>query len=249
MMIKSAAQIEKVRRACRVVAEVLQQLREHARPGATTAELDVLAEAYIRAQGCLPAFKGYQGYPKTLCTSVNDQIVHGIPSGYVLKNGDLLSVDVGAVYDGFYGDGAVTLLMGEVSEKHRLLAEVTEGSLYKGIAQARAGNRLSDISHAVQSHVERFGFAVVRDFVGHGIGAQLHEEPQLPNFGPPGQGPLLKAGMLLALEPMVNEYTPHVRILSDRWTAVTVDGGYSAHFEHTILVTDDGPEILTRLGE
>ncbi len=248
-MIKSAAQIEKVRRACRVVAEVLQQLREHARPGATTAELDVLAEAYIRAQGCLPAFKGYQGYPKTLCTSVNDQIVHGIPSGYVLKNGDLLSVDVGAVYDGFYGDGAVTLLMGEVSEKHRLLAEVTEGSLYKGIAQARAGNRLSDISHAVQSHVERFGFAVVRDFVGHGIGAQLHEEPQLPNFGPPGQGPLLKAGMLLALEPMVNEYTPHVRILSDRWTAVTVDGGYSAHFEHTILVTDDGPEILTRLGE
>jgi len=248
-MIKSAAQIEKVRRACRVVAEVLQQLREHARPGATTAELDVLAEAYIRAQGCLPAFKGYQGYPKTLCTSVNDQIVHGIPSGYVLKNGDLLSVDVGAVYDGFYGDGAVTLLMGEVSEKHRLLAEVTEGSLYKGIAQARAGNRLSDISHAVQSHVERFGFAVVRDFVGHGIGAQLHEEPQLPNFGPPGQGPLLKTGMLLALEPMVNEYTPHVRILSDRWTAVTVDGGYSAHFEHTILVTDDGPEILTRLGE
>ncbi|HQP72931.1 MAG TPA: type I methionyl aminopeptidase [Acidobacteriota bacterium] len=249
MMIKSAAQIEKVRRACRVVAEVLQQLREHARPGATTAELDVLAEAYIRAQGCLPAFKGYQGYPKTLCTSVNDQIVHGIPSGYVLKNGDLLSVDVGAVYDGFYGDGAVTLLMGEVSEKHRLLAEVTEGSLYKGIAQAHAGNRLSDISHAVQSHVERFGFAVVRDFVGHGIGAQLHEEPQLPNFGPPGQGPLLKTGMLLALEPMVNEYTPHVRILSDRWTAVTVDGGYSAHFEHTILVTDDGPEILTRLGE
>lgn len=248
-MIKSAAQIEKVRRACRVVAEVLQQLREHARPGATTAELDVLAETYIRAQGCLPAFKGYQGYPKTLCTSVNDQIVHGIPSGYVLKNGDLLSVDVGAVYDGFYGDGAVTLLMGEVSEKHRLLAEVTEGSLYKGIAQARAGNRLSDISHAVQSHVERFGFAVVRDFVGHGIGAQLHEEPQLPNFGPPGQGPLLKAGMMLALEPMVNEYTPHVRILSDRWTAVTVDGGYSAHFEHTILVTDDGPEILTRLGE
>lgn len=248
-MIKSAAQIEKVRRACRVVAEVLQQLREHARPGVTTGELDVLAEAYIRAQGCLPAFKGYQGYPKTLCTSVNDQIVHGIPSGYVLKNGDLLSVDVGAVYDGFYGDGAVTLLMGEVSEKHRLLAEVTEGSLYKGIAQARAGNRLSDISHAVQSHVERFGFAVVRDFVGHGIGAQLHEEPQLPNFGPPGQGPLLKAGMLLALEPMVNEYTPHVRILSDRWTAVTVDGGYSAHFEHTILVTDDGPEILTRLGE
>lgn len=249
MMIKSAAQIEKVRRACRVVAEVLQQLREHARPGVTTGELDVLAEAYIRAQGCLPAFKGYQGYPKTLCTSVNDQIVHGIPSGYVLKNGDLLSVDVGAVYDGFYGDGAVTLLMGEVSEKHRLLAEVTEGSLYKGIAQARAGNRLSDISHAVQSHVERFGFAVVRDFVGHGIGAQLHEEPQLPNFGPPGQGPLLKTGMLLALEPMVNEYTPHVRILSDRWTAVTVDGGYSAHFEHTILVTDDGPEILTRLGE
>lgn len=249
MMIKSAAQIEKVRRACRVVAEVLQQLREHARPGVTTGELDVLAEAYIRAQGCLPAFKGYQGYPKTLCTSVNDQIVHGIPSGYVLKNGDLLSVDVGAVYDGFYGDGAVTLLMGEVSEKHRLLAEVTEGSLYKGIAQARAGNRLSDISHAVQSHVERFGFAVVRDFVGHGIGAQLHEEPQLPNFGPPGQGPLLKTGMLLALEPMVNEYTPHVRILSDRWTAVTVDGGYSAHFEHTVAVTADGPEILTRLSE
>jgi methionyl aminopeptidase len=249
MMIKSPHQIDRVRRASRVVAEVLQQVRELAAPGMTTGELDAVAEAYIRQQGCLPAFKGYQGYPKTLCTSVNDQIVHGIPSGYALKSGDLLSVDVGAVYDGFYGDGAVTLLMGDVSEKHRLLAEVTEGSLYKGIAQARAGNRLSDISHAVQSHVERFGFAVVRDFVGHGIGAQLHEEPQLPNFGEPGQGPLLKAGMILALEPMVNEFTPHVRILSDRWTAVTVDGGYSAHFEHTILITEDGPEILTRLGD
>ena len=249
MMIKSVAQIEKVRRACRVVAEVLQQLREQARPGVTTGELDDLAEAYIRKQGCLPAFKGYQGYPKTLCTSVNDQIVHGIPSGYVLKSGDLLSVDVGAVYEGFYGDGATTLLMGEVSDTHRLLAEVTEQSLYKGIAEARPGNRLSDISHAVQSHVEKFGYAVVRDFVGHGIGSQLHEEPQVPNFGPPGQGPVLKAGMLLALEPMVNEFTPHVRVLSDRWTAVTVDGGYSAHFEHTIRITDDGPEILTRMGE
>jgi methionyl aminopeptidase len=249
METKTPHEIELMRVASRVVAETLQLMREEARAGVSTRELDRLAEQYILKAGCLPAFKGYQGFPKTLCTSVNDQIVHGIPSDYVLQDGDLLSVDVGTIYQGYYGDGAVTVLVGTVKEGHRRLAEVTEQALYKGIAQARTGNRIGDISHAVQTHVEKFGFAVVRDFVGHGIGKRMHEDIQIPNYGPPNQGVTLKTGMVLAIEPMVNEFTPHVRILPDRWTAVTVDGGFSAHFEHTVAVTADGPDILTRLSE
>jgi methionyl aminopeptidase len=249
MEIKTPQEIELMRVASRVVAETLQLLREEAREGVTTEELDRAAERYIRKAGCLPAFKGYQGFPKTLCTSVNDQIVHGIPSDYELRGGDLLSVDVGTIYQGYYGDGAVTILIGAVSERHRRLAEVTEQSLYKGISQARPGNRIGDISHAVQAFVEQAGFAVVRDFVGHSIGSRMHEELQIPNYGPPNQGATLKRGMVLAIEPMVNEFTPHVRVLPDRWTAVTVDGGYSAHYEHTVAVTADGPDILTRLSE
>jgi methionyl aminopeptidase len=249
MEIKTPQEIELMRVASRVVAETLQLLREEARAGVTTGELDRAAERYIRKAGCLPAFKGYQGFPSTLCTSVNDQVVHGIPSDYALRDGDILSVDVGSIYQGYYGDGAVTILIGAVSERHRRLAEVTEQALYKGIAQARPGNRIGDISHAVQVFVEQAGFAVVRDFVGHSIGSRMHEELQIPNYGPPNQGAVLKRGMVLAIEPMVNEFTPHVRILPDRWTAVTVDGGYSAHFEHTVAVTTDGPDILTRLSE
>jgi methionyl aminopeptidase len=249
MEIKTPQEVELMRVASRVVAETLQLIRQEARAGVTTDELDRAAERYIRKAGCLPAFKGYQGFPRTLCTSVNDQVVHGIPSEYTLRDGDLLSVDVGTIYQGYYGDGAVTILIGAVSERHRRLAEVTEQSLYQGIAQARPGNRIGDISHAVQVFVEKAGFAVVRDFVGHSIGSRMHEELQIPNYGPPNQGAVLKRGMVLAIEPMVNEFTPHVRVLADRWTAVTVDGGYSAHFEHTVAVTLDGPEILTRLSE
>lgn len=247
MVIKSQREIELIRSAGRVVAECLQMLRELAHPGVTTRELDEAAERYILKAGCQPAFKGYQGFPATLCTSVNEQVVHGFPSGYQLKSGDLLSLDVGAIYKGYYGDGATTVLIGDVSERHRLLARITEEALYIGIAQTRAGNRLGDVSHAIQAHVEKHGFAVVRDFVGHGVGAQMHEDPQVPNYGPAGQGLLLKEGLVLAIEPMVNEFTPRVRILKDKWTAVTADGGYSAHFEHTIAITRSGPEILTRL--
>lgn len=249
MLTKAPHEIERIRKACRIVAEVLQLMRQEARPGVTTARLDEQAERYIRDSGGRPAFKGYQGFPRTLCTSVNDRIVHGIPNETVLKDGDLLSVDVGVIWDGYYGDAAVTLLLGDVSGAHRRLAEVAEQSLYRGIAQALPGKRIGDIGHAVQSHVETNGFAVVRDFVGHGVGRELHEEPQLPNFGKPGEGMALRAGMVLAIEPMVNEFSPQVRTLSDHWTAVTVDGGYSAHFEHTVLVGAEGPEILTRMGD
>ena len=249
MVIKTPREIDLIRTASQVVAETLQMLRMHVTEGVTTRELDVLAENYVRKAGCLPAFKGYQGYPATLCTSVNDQIVHGIPSDYVLKNGDLLSIDMGAIYKGYYGDSATTVLVGEVSDKHRLLTQVTEAALYKGIEMATAGNRLGDISHAIQIHAEHFGFSVVREFVGHGIGSHLHEDPQVPNYGPAGQGPLLPEGLVLAIEPMVNEFSPGVRTLADRWTAVTVDGGFSAHFEHTVLITGNGPEILTRIAD
>lgn len=249
MIVRNAREMESVRAACRVTAETLQLVREHTREGVTTRELDRIAEEYITRQRCLPAFKGYRGYPATLCTSVNEQIVHGIPSDYELRSGDILSVDVGAVYKGYYGDAAVTILIGKVAPRHALLAQAAEEALYKGLAQARTGNRVGDISHAVESHVERFGFTVVREFVGHGLGTQLHEAPQVPNYGAPATGARLKEGMLLAIEPMVNEYTPHVRYLPDKWTATTIDGGFSAHFEHTVIVTANGPEIMTRLGE
>lgn len=249
MVIKSAQEIELMRVAGRVVAETLQLLREKAVEGITTRELDRIAEEYILKAGCTPAFKGYEGFPATLCTSVNEEIVHGIPSDYVLKSGDLLSVDMGAIYKGYYGDAAVTLAIGEVKEKHLALMQVTEESLYQGIAEAKPGNRLGAVSQAIQRHVESRGFAIVRDFVGHGIGSRLHEEPHVPNYGNQKHGPILKEGLVLAIEPMVNEFTYHVRTLRDRWTATTVDGGYSAHFEHTVAITAGGPEILTTLAQ
>lgn len=236
-------------RASKVVAETLQVLKREVRPGVTTEDLDRIAEDHIRARGGIPAFKGYRSYPKTLCASINDQVVHGIPSARrVLKEGDIIGLDLGAIVEGFYGDAAMTVPVGAVSPKVAELLRVTEEALYKGIEQARVGNRLSDISHAVQRHAEGAGFSVVTDFVGHGIGRQLHEEPQVPNYGKPGQGPRLQVGMVLAIEPMVNMGQSGVRILDDQWTAVTKDGSLSAHFEHTIAIQAEGPaRILTKL--
>ncbi len=237
-------------RASRLVAETLVLLRREIRPGITTNELDRLAEEYIRSHGGIPAFKGYREYPKTLCVSVNDQVVHGIPSKRALKEGDIVGLDLGAIVDGFYGDSAVTVPIGQISPRVAELLRVTEESLYAGIAKAVVGNRLSDISHAIQQRVEAAGFSVVTDFVGHGIGRQLHEEPQVPNYGRPGQGPRLQEGMVLALEPMVNMGRSEVRVLADRWTAVTADGSLSAHFEHTIAIQADGPpRILSQVPE
>jgi methionyl aminopeptidase len=219
-------------------------LKSAIKPGITTDELDQLAELEIRARGALPAFKGYRNYPKTLCASVNEQVVHGIPSKRVLKEGDIIGLDLGAIVGGFYGDSAVTVAVGRIDEKTAALVRITEESLALAIEQARVGNRLSDISHAVQRHVEAAGYSVVTEFVGHGIGRQLHEEPQVPNYGKPGQGPRLQAGMVLAIEPMVNMGGPAVRVLDDRWTAVTVDGSLSAHFEHTIAIQPSGPAVV-----
>lgn len=237
-------------RASRVVAETLAMLRREVRPGITTDELDRLAEQFIRSHGGTPAFKGYRNYPKTLCASINDQVVHGIPSKRALKEGDIIGLDLGAIVEGFYGDSAVTVAVGKVSPRIAELLKVTEASLFAGIAQAVVGNRLSDISHAVQQHAEAAGFSVVTDFVGHGIGRQLHEEPQVPNYGKPGQGPRLQEGMVLAIEPMINMGKSGVRVLDDRWTAVTTDGSLSAHFEHTIAIQASGPpRILTQVPE
>jgi methionyl aminopeptidase len=242
---KSEAEIARMRGANRLVADLLAELRSAVAPGVTTAELDTLAEARIREAGGIPAFKGYRGYPATICASVNDQVIHGIPSQRTLAAGDVLSLDVGALLDGFYGDAAITVPVGEISEQAASLLAVTEESLYRAIAQARVGNRVSDIGHAVQQYVEANGFSVVREFVGHGIGQSMHEEPQIPNFGEPGRGPRLSEGMTLAIEPMVNEGQPAVRVLADGWTAVTRDGSLSAHFEHTVAVTRSGPVVLT----
>ena len=235
-----------MRAANALVAEVLAELRGMVRPGLTTADLDAFAEERIRDRGGDPAFKGYHGYPATICASINEEVVHGIPSRRELVEGDIVSVDLGVRLDGFYGDAAVTLPVGRVSERAADLLRVTEEALHRGIGRARPGGRVSDISHAVQTHVEQHGFSVVREFVGHGIGASLHEEPQVPNYGTPGRGPRLAEGMVLAIEPMVNLGKPAVRVLNDGWTAVTRDGMLSAHFEHTVAVTDNGPEILTR---
>jgi len=235
-------------RASKLVAETLQTLRREVRPGVTTDALDRLAEEFILARGGKPAFKGYRSYPKTLCVSINDQVVHGIPSKRTLQEGDIVGLDLGAIVDGFYGDAAMTLPVGEIPPRVAELLKVTEEALYAGIEAAIVGNRLSDISHAVQMHAEKAGFSVVTDFVGHGIGRQLHEEPQVPNYGPPGQGPRLQVGMVLAIEPMVNMGRSPVRVLEDHWTAVTVDGSLSAHFEHTIAIQPSGPpKILTKL--
>lgn len=247
IVLKSRAELLLMRDAGRIVAEVLQLLRERIKPGVTTRELDELAEAECKRRRVRPAFKGYGGFPFTICSSPNDKVVHGFADSQPLCEGDILSIDFGVVKSGFYGDAAITVAVGSIdAEKERLL-DVTERSLALGIAEATPGKRLSDISHAVQACVERDGFSVVREFVGHGIGRQLHELPQIPNFGAPGQGPRLREGMTLAIEPMINVGTPDIRILSDGWTAVTADGRPSAHFEHTIAVTSHGPEILTAL--
>jgi len=243
---RSAAELEKMRAAGRLVGELLAELSALVAPGVATAMLDEVAEDRIRRGGAIPAFKGYHGYPATICASINEEVIHGIPSGRrILNEGDVISIDVGASLDGYYGDSAVTLAVGQVSEEAATLLRVTEESLYKAIERARVGGRISDIGHAVQQHVEAYGFSVVREFVGHGIGQRMHEEPQVPNYGEPGRGPRLAEGMVLAIEPMVNAGKPAVKVLGDGWTAVTRDGSLSAHFEHTVAVTADGPRILT----
>jgi len=246
VILKSLQEIEKIRKAGLVVADVLRELRQLIKPGVSTVELDTFAEKIIYAAGAKPAFKGYRGYPRTLCTSVNEQVIHGIPSkDVILKAGDLLSIDVGAVVDGFYGDAAVTVPVGTIRPEAERLMRVTEEALTLGIAEAKPGNRLYDISSAIQRHVETNGFSVVREFVGHGIGRSLHEDPQVPNFGERGRGPRLQSGMVLAIEPMVNAGKSKTVVLEDQWTAVTADGSLSAHFEHTIAILDDGPKVLT----
>jgi methionyl aminopeptidase len=244
---RSQAEISKLRRANQLVGAVLGRLRAMVAPGVTTADLDAAAEAMVLEAGGTPAFKGYHGYPATVCASVNEQVVHGIPSRRPLAAGDILSLDMGAVLDGYYGDSAVTVPVGEVSAQAKELLRVTEEALFRGIDAVRPGARVSDIGAAVQQHVEAAGFSVVREFVGHGIGTSLHEEPQIPNYGPGGSGPRLAEGMVLAIEPMVNVGGPKVKVLSDDWTAVSVDGSLSAHFEHTVVVSSDGCEILTLL--
>jgi len=245
---KGKAELAKMREANLIVAKILTHLGTLIRPGVSTKELDRVAEEMILEAGGRPAFKGYRGFPASVCTSLNDEIVHGIPrQDRVLEQGDILAVDVGVVYESYFGDAAHTYAVEEVSEKLRQLLLVTEQSLYLGIDKVKVGNRVSDISSAIQSHVEAHGFSVVREFVGHGIGKALHEEPQVPNFGEPGRGPRLVEGMVLAIEPMVNSKGAGVRILEDNWTAVTADGGYSAHFEHSVAVTQNGPWILSNL--
>jgi methionyl aminopeptidase len=243
---RSAAELEQMREAGRLVGEVLTELAAAVAPGVSTADLDELAEKRIRQAGATPAFKGYHGYPATICASINDEVIHGIPSGRrVLNEGDIISIDVGASLDGYFGDSALTLPVGKISEPAAALLRVTEESLYKAIDEAKPGNRVSDIGHAVQKHVEAYGFSVVREFVGHGIGQRMHEEPQIPNYGEPGHGPRLAEGMVLAIEPMVNAGTAAVKVLADGWTAVTRDKSLSAHFEHTVAVTAGEPWILT----
>ena len=244
---KSAAEIEKLRRSGHLVRKILEETRQQVKPGVTTLDLEKFVERRLAQVGAKPAFKGYRGYPCCLCSSVNEQIVHGIPSNRRLDEGDIVSLDLGVIIDGYYGDAALTVPVGEISESLQKLLRVTEESLQLAINQARVGSRLGDVSSAVEEHVVSNGFSVVREFVGHGIGRQLHEEPQIPNFGNPGYGPPLKEGMVLAIEPMVNVGGPGLRILEDQWTAVTSDGAYSAHFEHMIAVTDNGPDVLTRL--
>jgi methionyl aminopeptidase len=245
IILKSPEEVGKIHRAGRIVAEVLKELRERVRPGMTTLELDRMAEEGIGKRGGQPAFKGYKGFPATLCTSVNEEIVHGIPSQRALQEGDIIGLDLGAIVEGYFGDAAITVAVGAIQPEVQRLVQVTKESLYRGIEKMKVGNRLSDVSHAVQKHVEAAGYSVVKDFVGHGIGQALHEEPQLPNFGKPGQGPRLRSGMVLAIEPMVNMGKDGVRVLDDHWTAVTEDGSLSAHFEHTVAITEEGPVILT----
>ena len=244
---RSQQEIDKLRKSSALVAKTVQYLEPMVEPGVTTADLDRAAEAFIRQHGGIPAFKGYRGFPATLCTSINAEVVHGIPSKQrKLQSGDIIGVDCGAIVDGYYGDHAVTFAVGEISSQEQELLRATREALEEGIAQAKVGNRLSDISHTIQKYAEERGYSVVKAFVGHGIGTELHEEPQVPNFGPPGRGPRLREGMVLALEPMLNIGTADVQILSDNWTVVTVDGKLSAHFEHTVAVAEHGGIVLSQ---
>ncbi len=247
IILKSPQEIDRMRDACQIVAEVLEILKTEIRPGATTKYLDSLAEKEAVKRKSKPAFKGYSGYPYSLCCSVNEQVVHGMPSKRELVDGDIISIDFGVVYGDFYGDAAITIPVGNISNNAKHLIKITEESLYVAISEARSGKKLSDISYAVQSYVEKRGLSVVREFVGHGIGRNLHESPQIPNFGTPGRGVTLKTGMVLAIEPMINEKGSDVKILEDGWTAVTLDKGLSAHFEHTVAIMESGPEILTKI--
>ncbi|NPV04292.1 MAG: type I methionyl aminopeptidase [Syntrophaceae bacterium] len=247
VILKSRQEIEKMRKSNILVAEILEELGRKIRPGVKTIELDRLSETMALKRGARPAFKGYRGYPYSLCTSVNSEVVHGMPSERELKEGDIVSLDFGILNDGYYGDAAVTVPVGEISPAARRLLRVTEEALYRGIAAARAGNRIGDISAAIQGHVEAAGFSVVRDLVGHGIGKSLHEDPQVPNYGSSGRGIELKPGMVFAIEPMVNEGTYRVDVLRDGWTVVTADGKLSAHFEHSVAITENGPVILSRI--
>jgi len=247
IVLKTRSEIVLMRQAGRIVAEVLHLLRERVVPGVTTLELDRFAESECIKRKALPAFKGYGGFPFSICASPNEKVVHGFADTVPLRDGDILSIDFGVIYRGFYGDAAITVPVGHIDPERERLLQVTRSSLDLGIQAAASGGRISDISNAVQTYVEAAGFSVVRDFVGHGIGRQLHESPQIPNFGLPGQGARIKSGMTLAIEPMINAGRPEVRVLSDGWTAVTVDAKPSAHFEHTVAITDNGPEILTLL--
>jgi methionyl aminopeptidase len=247
VILKLPAEIEQARASNLIVAEVLSKLREKVKPGVRTRELDKFAEEITEKRGAKPAFKGYRGYPHSLCTSINEVVVHGMPSERILVEGDIIGLDFGVYYRGFFGDATITLPVGKVAQKASRLIQVTEQSLYTGIAQVKDGNRLGDISAAVQAKVEAAGFSIVRDFVGHGVGKSLHEDPQIPNFGKKGRGIELKSGMILAIEPMVNEGNYKVKILPDGWTVVTEDGSLSAHFEHSVAITDNGPDILSKL--
>jgi len=248
IIIKTQREIEIMRKAGRIVAGAHDLVKRHIRPGISTLELDKMVEEYIKSCNAIPAFKGYNGFPASICTSVNEEVVHGIPSSSVkLKDGDIISVDIGSVFEGYVGDGAKTYPVGQIDSEKEKLIKVTRQSFYEGIKYAKPGFRLSDISHAIQTYAESFGFSVVRDFVGHGVGKKMHEEPQIPNFGSPGKGPRLQKGMVLAIEPMINAGKYHVNILSNDWTVVTLDGKPSAHYEHTIAITDGEPELLTIL--
>jgi methionyl aminopeptidase len=243
---KTPREIDIMREAGRIVALTHQELKKHIRPGITTKELDVIAEQFIRKQSAIPSFKGYNGFRGSICASVNNELVHGIPGDRVLNNGDIISIDIGAKYNGYHGDSAWTYPVGEIDENSKRLLEVTEESLYLGLKEAKPGERLSNVSHAIQTYVEANGFSIVREYVGHGVGQDLHEDPQIPHYGPPNKGPRLKPGMVLAIEPMVNAGSRYVKTLADDWTVVTVDGKMCAHFEHTIAITETGFEILTK---
>ncbi|MEG1286783.1 MAG: type I methionyl aminopeptidase [Clostridium sp.] len=245
ILIKNDLELNRMKRAGKIVAETLLLLEHEIKPGISTKELDRVAEQFITEQGAKPSFKGLYGFPATLCISVNNEVVHGIPGGYILRDGDIVSIDCGAYFDGFHGDAARTFPVGNVSESALKLIEVTKQSFFEGIKFAQIGNRLTDISHAIQNHIETNGFSVVKDFVGHGIGRDLHEDPEVPNFGRLGRGPVLTKGMVLAIEPMVNEGTFKVRTLRNDWTVVTSDGSLSAHYENTVAILPDGPEVLT----